>query len=934
MDFTPPAPEPVAKRRLPSGTVAFLFTDIEGSTVRWDRNPDGMQLAVQQHDRAVRAVIEQRNGYVFKALGDAFCAAFSNVDEAVEAALAAQRELAAHDFSSVDGILVRIAIHVGTADERDADYFGPALNRVARLLSVAHGGQVLLSSAAADAVGDRLPEAIALRDLGEHRLKDLSELEHVFQVLAPDLPSDFPKLRSLTVETNLPQRLSGLVGRDADVENLKSLLNESRLVTLCGAGGLGKTRCAIEVGADVFDDYRDGVWFADLAPLSDPSLVASTIAAIFEVREAPGRPVIDVLVAHLRKKKLLLILDNCEHLIAEASDCASAVLRLCPAVRMLATSREALNVAGESVYRMPSLSVPKRPAGLTAEAARDYGAPLLFEARARSANPRFALDDGNAAVVAEICIRLDGIPLAIELAAARMKVLTPVQLAQKLDERFRVLTGGSRTALPRQQTMMALIDWSYDLLSDDERWLFRHLSIFAGGFMMDAATVVGANESIGEFEILDLLASLVDKSLVVSEPFGDEHRYRLLESMRQYARQKLVEANERPRAAALHADVYTELAERLEREYEDVPYGEWLTRAEAELENVRAALSWAFSGDGDPLLGQRLAATLYRVFGVFAAAEARRWIETAQSRVSDATPGVLAAKLKLGEAFLASAFNQFRASLAAARQALESFTELDDERGIMEAQRLAGRALVYLGQVDEGAHLLSESFERRQKAGSGHVGGTLRDLAAAHALRGDVAQARALLAQAATAFQEESDEGNVATTAATLAEAEYRCGDAEAALRHAEEALEAVRALGRQRTEALILGNIAAYLIALDRYEPARVRGRSALQVAGEVQSGASLAFALGHLGAVGALRPQAEAALALEERKRASRILGFVDERLARLEIAREYTEQREYDRAIAALRSELDAAALEAALSQGRAWTEERAVAEALLI
>jgi non-specific serine/threonine protein kinase len=358
---------------------------------------------------------------------------------------------------------------------------------------------------------------------------------------------------------------------------------------------------------------------------------------------------------------------------------------------------------------MPSLSVPKRPAGLTAEAARDYGAPLLFEARARSANPRFALDDGNAAVVAEICIRLDGIPLAIELAAARMKVLTPVQLAQKLDERFRVLTGGSRTALPRQQTMMALIDWSYDLLSDDERWLFRHLSIFAGGFMMDAATVVGANESIGEFEILDLLASLVDKSLVVSEPFGDEHRYRLLESMRQYARQKLVEANERPRAAALHADVYTELAERLEREYEDVPYGEWLTRAEAELENVRAALSWAFSGDGDPLLGQRLAATLYRVFGVFAAAEARRWIETAQSRVSDATPGVLAAKLKLGEAFLASAFNQFRASLAAARQALESFTELDDERGIMEAQRLAGRALVYLGQVDEGAHLLSDS---------------------------------------------------------------------------------------------------------------------------------------------------------------------------------------------------------------------------------
>ena len=934
MDFTPPEPGPEAKQRLPSGTVAFLFTDIEGSTVRWDRNPDGMQLAVQQHDRMLKAVIAKRNGYIFKALGDAFCAAFWNVDDAVEAAVASQRELASHDFSSVDGILVRIAIHVGEADERDADYFGPALNRIARLLSVAHGGQVLLSSAAAAAAGDRLPEKIELRDLGEHRLKDLSELERVFQILAPDLPADFPKLRSLTVETNLPQRLTGLVGRDADVENLKSLLHDSRLVTLCGAGGLGKTRCAIEVGADVFDEYRDGVWFADLAPLSDHSLVASTIAAIFEVREAPGTPVIDAIVAHLRKKKLLLILDNCEHLIAEASDAAHAVLRLCPEVRILATSREALNVAGELVYRMPSLSVPKRTAGLTAEAARDYGALLLFEERARSANPRFALDDGNAAVVAEICIRLDGIPLAIELAAARMKVLTPVQLAQKLDERFRVLTGGSRTALPRQQTMLALIDWSYDLLSEDERWLFRHLSIFAGGFMMDAATAVGANESIGEFEILDLLASLVDKSLVVSEPFGDEHRYRLLESMRQYARRKLVEANERPRAAGLHAEVYTQLAERLESEYEDVPYREWLTRAEAELENVRAALSWSFSGDGDAILGQRLAATLYRVFGVFAAAEARRWIETAQSRVNETTPALVAAKLQLGEAFLASAFNQFRASLAAAQQALASFTQLGDERGIMEAQRLAGRSLVYLGKVEEGEKLLSESLERRRETGSTRVGGTLRDLAAAHALRGDVAQARAILAQASSAFQEGADEGNVAITAAALAEAEYRCGDAEAALRHAEESLEAVRALGRQRAEALILGNIAAYLIALDRYEPARVRGRSALTVAREVQSGASTAFALAHLGAVGALRPQADAVLAVEERKRASRILGFVDERLTQLEIAREYTEQQEYDRALAALRSALDAATVEALLTEGRAWTEERAVAEALLV
>ncbi len=934
MDFTPPAPGPEARQHLPSGTVAFLFTDIEGSTVRWDRNPDGMLLAVQQHDRLVKAVIAERNGYIFKALGDAFCAAFWTVDDAVEAAIVTQRTLASQDFSSVDGILVRIAIHVGIADERDADYFGPVLNRVARLLSVAHGGQVLMSSAAAAAADSRLPEGIELLDLGEHRLKDLSELEHVFQIVAPDLTKQFPKLRSLTVETNLPQRLTDLVGRETDVAELKSLLQTSKLVTLCGAGGLGKTRCAIEVGAGVFDEYRDGVWFADLAPLSDPSLVANTIAAIFEVREAPGRPVLDALVSYLRKKNLLLILDNCEHLIVEASASANSILTACPGVRILATSREALNVRGEAVYRMPSLSVPKRTAGLDADKSRSYGSVVLFEARARSANPRFVLDDANAPVVAEVCVRLDGIPLAIELAAARMKILTPTQLAQKLDERFRVLTGGSRTALPRQQTMLALIDWSYDLLSEDERSLFRHVSVFAGGFMLDAATALGVNESIGEFEALDLLASLVDKSLVVSEHFGDENRYRLLESMRQYARQKLVDSGEEPHAAGLHAGVYTGLAEKLEREYDDVPYQDWLARAEAELENVRAALSWAFSPGGDPLLGERLAATLYRVFGVFAAAEARRWIQTAQSRSNATTPPLVSAKLQLGEAFLASAFNQFRASLTAAQQALTSFTELGDERGIMEAQRLAGRSLVYLGQVDEGVKLLSESLERRRKAGSSRVGGTLRDLAAAFALRGDVAQARAVLAQAAIAFQGDSDAGNVAITSATLAEAEYRCGDAEAALRQAEEALEAVRALGRQRTEALILGNIAAYLIALDRYEPARVRGRDALQVAREVQSSASLAFALGHLAAVAALEPQAGAETGADERKRAARILGFVDERLAGLEIAREYTEQSEYDRTVAELKRVLDNGTLEALANEGREWTEERAVAEALLV
>ncbi len=933
MDSSPPATKSREKLGLPSGTVAFLFTDIEGSTVRWDRDPTAMRQAVQQHDLLLKTIITEGNGYVFKALGDAFCVAFWSVDDALRASLAAQRALATHDFSAVDGMRVRMAMHVGTTDERGGDYFGPVVNRVARLLAIAHGGQVLLSSAAAAATSGELPPGAQLRDLGQHRLKDLAETERVFQLTVADLPADFPKLRSLTLETNFPQRLTGLVGRETEVATITSLLQSAPLVTLVGAGGLGKTRCALEVGSDVSESFNDGVWFADLAPLSDASLVASTIATIFDVQETPGTPLLDTLVAHLRQKNLLLVIDNCEHVIEEASHCCATILRLCPNVKLLATSREALNVAGESVFRMPSLAVPASAKGLQAADAAAYGAIELFDQRARAASPKFALNDDNAAIIADVCIRLDGIPLAIELAAARMNMLSPAQLAQRLDERFRVLTGGKRTALPRQQTMRALIDWSYDLLSPNEQWLFRQTSIFAGGFTLQPATTVAAGETIDELDVFDLLASLAAKSLVNAEPFGEETRYRLLESTRQYAREKLAAANEQERAASLHAAAYTDLAEQLEHDYESIPYQEWLERAEAEIENIRSSLTWSFGPNGEPLGALRLAATLYRVLGVFAAAEARRWVQTARERVDVATPSIILARLALGEAFLAAAFNQLRASLAAAEEALATFTTLHDERGVAEAQRLAGRSLIYMGRVDEGEQLLVESLRARREMGHSRLGGTLRDLAAVHALKGDVVQSRALLLEASAAFAEGADEGNVAITAATLAEAEYRCGDAEAALRYGEEALAEVRRLGRMLTAAAILGNIAAYLIALDRYEPAQMRAREALSVAGEAQDAISVAFALGHLSAIAALQSE-NGEKSLEGRTRAARLMGFVDERLSTLETAREYTEQLEYDRVISSLRDLLGADELAKLMDEGRSWTEERAIAEALRI
>jgi predicted ATPase/class 3 adenylate cyclase len=913
---------------LPTGTVAFMFTDIEGSTVRWDRDRVSMQQAVRHHDDLMRAAIARHGGHVFKTIGDAFCAVFALVEEAVAAALDAQRTLAAADFSAVEGIRVRMALHVGAADERDGDYFGPTLNRVARLLAIGHGGQVLVSGAAAALVAASLPEDATLVDMGEHRLKDLAQSEHVYQLSAAGLATDFPKLRSLGVfDTNLPQQLSSFIGRDNDVAVIEKLLDGARLVTLFGTGGLGKTRCSQQVGAKVLEQFTDGVWFVDLAPLADPALVPNEIGTIFGVQEAANRPMLETLTAHLARKNVLLLLDNCEHVIVEAARTASAILASCSKVKILATSREALKIAGEVVYRMPSLAVPAPSSELAADSALSYGAVALFDDRARAANHAFRISDESAPAVAEICRRLDGIPLAIELAAARMKILSPSQLARQLDERFRVLTGGDRTALPRQQTMRALIDWSYDLLSADEQHLFRDLSVFAGSFSLQTAMDVCATPELSEFEVLDLLSSLVDKSFVLSEPAEPLARYRLLESIRQYGREKSFELGEAPGLARRHAETYARLSERLDHDYESVALGPWVQEAESELENVRAALTWSFGGSGDPLVGQRIAATLRRVWAAFAAAEARRWAATAIASVTEATPPHIVAQLELAEATLASMMNQFRAARKAAERALALFEQQNDARGIANAQRWAGRSLVYLGELDEGETLLEKALAALRALGFKREGGILRDLASVRSLRDDVVGARQLFAEALKSFRDADDEYNVAVTAGTLAEAEFRCGDAEAAVSAAQEALKAARARRLEsRLIAWSLSNLAAFYLALGDYGEAREYARAALRLRHDAQIDIDVAFSVQHLAGVAALRTPGDYRLA-------ATLLAFVDARLEKLEVAREYTEQLLYDKITGAVR-EAPQAELDEASTTGRGLTEERAVTLALTV
>ena len=543
----------------PTGTLTFLFTDIEGSSRLWERYPVDLGPALTRHDAIVRAAIEGQGGYIFKTAGDAFYGAFETATSALEAAVAAQRARFRNTWDETGPLRVRMAIHTGAAEFRENDYFGPSMNRTARLLAAGHGGQTLLSFASEELVRDHLLQGVSLRDLGERRLKDLNRPERIFQLIVEGLPTEFPPLRSMeVVPNNLPVQLTSFVGREREMTEVKRLLGTTHLLTLRGTGGTGKTRLSLQVAADILESFADGVWLVELAALSEPDTLVETVATVLGVREEPERPLLTTLVNYLQAKSLLLILDNCEHLIAAVARLADTLLRACPNLRILASSREAMGIAGETTWAVPSLSLPdlwrdKLTGAELIEALSQYEAVRLFVDRATAVQPSFVITNENAPAVAQICWRLDGIPLAIELAAARVKVLTLDQISKRLDDSFRLLTGGSRTALPRQQTLRALIDWSYDLLSEQEKKLLRRLSVFARGRTLEAVEEVCSGDGVEADDMLDMLSQLVDKSLVTREVEPDgEPRYYILESVWQYGRGKLQEAGEMPALRARH----------------------------------------------------------------------------------------------------------------------------------------------------------------------------------------------------------------------------------------------------------------------------------------------------------------------------------------------------------------------------------------------
>ena len=584
----------------PRGTVTFLFTDIEGSTRLWEHHRDAMASALARHDEIVRRAIEGAGGSVFSTGGDGVAAAFPRAPDAVRAAVDAQAGLQAASWDPP--LAVRMALHTGDVEARGGDYFGPPLNRCARLMATAHGGQVLCSGVTASLVSDQLPEGCRLRDLGPHRLRDLSEPEHVFQVEHASLLAEFPPLRSMdSFSGNLPTQPTSFVGREAEVTEIAKALDQARLVTLSGVGGVGKTRLALQVAAHVLPSFSDGAWLVELASVGSAEAVEETVASVLGVQPGPGRALEQGVLDFLRAKTLLLVVDNCEHLLGPVARFVDTALRAAPGLTVLATSREGLAMSGERLFTVRSLETPD--AAMAVDDLVVTEAVRLFANRAREAHSDFDLSSENALKVGELCRRLDGIPLAIELAAARIRVMTPKEILDHLDRRFKLLTTGRRTAVTRHQTLQSTLDWSYDLLEPAERAAFRRLSVFSGDFELASAEAIAAAEDLDAFEVADLVFKLVEKSLVIAQSDGDVTRYLLLETIRDYAWDRLVEDGESEAVSARHCYYYVALAE--EQSPRLCGREEMAARAiiERELDNLRVALRWAIdAGEADSAL--------------------------------------------------------------------------------------------------------------------------------------------------------------------------------------------------------------------------------------------------------------------------------------------------------------------------------------------
>jgi predicted ATPase/class 3 adenylate cyclase len=781
----------------PTGTVTLLMSDIEGSTRLWEEHPEEMAAALGRHDEMLRDAIEQNRGYVVKTMGDAFHAAFRTAQEAAATARMIQQRVASEPWPAPIELRVRIALHTGHCEERDGDYYGPAVNRVARLAAVGHGGQVLVSGTTAEILEDGPEHTVSLHDLGLHLLKDLSRPEHVFQLSIEGLESQFPPLRSLDnprLEHNLPAQLTSFVGRETEIADIRALLETSRLVTLTGVGGSGKTRLALEVAGPMLDTAKDGVWLVELAPLADPALVVSSVASSLGVRGEPGLPMADTLASAISDRHMMLVLDNCEHLLDACAELTELLLRSCEHLAIIATSREPLGVEGERIYRVPPLSLPK-PDQQDPDAALHFDGVRLFVDRAQAHFSAFVLDEDTVETVVSLCHKLDGMPLAIELASAQVSSLSIADIDRRLDNRFGLLTRGRRTAQPRQRTLRALIDWSYALLTPEEQAVLSRLSVFAGGCTLDAVESVLSPCDFGDRQVVDILQSLVEKSMVQAEPGGTSFRYRLLETIREYAASKLyLDADGDTWTKAAHAGFFVDLASVAAPFLPGPDQAVWFDALEIELDNVRTAFAFLVSEFRDVESAVRMVSALRDFWFCGYLREGAEMLETALDRLDGgaskvrSAAGVAAAYLRfdLGDYTVAQAefedVAQLATSIGEAAEASEAFGGLGLlalRQGDFDTAVQLCEESMRLAQIDQDPYVLAEAHNHR---------------AAVTLIRGDP-RAREDALQALSLFREQDNCLGIVRSLHYLAVIDIKANDLNGARSSIQECLELRRAL-------------------------------------------------------------------------------------------------------------------------------------------
>jgi predicted ATPase/class 3 adenylate cyclase len=697
----------------PSGTVTFLFTDVEGSTVLWDRHPTAMRDALAEHDRLIRAAVGDHRGYVFTTAGDSFAVAFEHVRDALDAALEIQLRL--RDLDGEVELRVRAGIHTGEVTVRDGDYFGPSVNRCARIASAGHGGQLLISGSSSELLGEVLPDGVELLDLGVHRLRDLAEPERILQVCHPELDLEFRKIRTLEGPGDtLPTQLTKFIGRDFEIGEIVTLLADRRLVTLAGPGGAGKTRLALEVAERVVGNHPDGIRLVELAPLVDHEVVVDEVAQRFGATRVEEVPLAETIADTIGNRRMLLVLDNCEHLVEPVARLTSQLLLGCPNLRVIATSRERLAVTGEVLYRVPSLSMP--PPGTGVERSLGYDAIRLFVDRAQLADPGFELVPANLDDVVSICRRLDGIPLALELAAARVRSMSPQQIASRLGERFRLLTGTDRSSDDRQQTLLSTIDWSHDLLHERERVVFRRLGAFVSDFSMEAAERVCADDSIFEFDVVDLVTALVDKSMVSTTSGRSDTRYQLLESIRTYALGHLERAGERTITSAHHAVHFADLAVALQRRHRAGDLASALAVLDEEEDNFRAALRFSID-TADAVMAARLIDALgYLWYAGGVRREGLEWCESLFGLEAE-LPDALRAGALHSYALMLSGTGDPELGIDALREQVTIRRRLDDPIRLASALNNLGNLLYDIGEIDAAEVALREAIDAQREGG-------------------------------------------------------------------------------------------------------------------------------------------------------------------------------------------------------------------------